>query len=126
MAVSEMGSEEFLRRVRRWMGDSRSAPLKLASRRGNRRQGPRPVGISDREGVPERGARGDGLLDSRLLRGQVTEEDEVTRRAKLLRRARRGDEHALAELRDGLNVRTWKHKGKVLILDGLLVGAKPR
>lgn len=50
---------------------------------------------------------------------------EWARRAKLFERAREGDEDSLAEIRDGLGIRTWIHRDKVLIKDGVLVGAKP-
>lgn len=50
---------------------------------------------------------------------------EWARRAKLLERAKAGDEEALAEARDSLGLRTWIHRGRVLIKDGILKGAKP-
>jgi len=47
-------------------------------------------------------------------------------RAKLFERAKRGDEGALADLRDGhLKLQTLMLGGKWLIRDGVLVGAKP-
>jgi len=47
-------------------------------------------------------------------------------RAKLFERARRGDEEALADLRDGhLKLQTLMLGGKWLIREGVLVGAKP-
>ena len=50
---------------------------------------------------------------------------EWAKRAVLFEKARGGDEQALADLRDGLGLRTWIDRGKVLIKDGVLVGAKP-
>jgi len=50
---------------------------------------------------------------------------EWARRTKLFERAREGHEDSLAEIRDGLGIRTWIRLGKVLIKDGVLVGAKP-
>ena len=47
-------------------------------------------------------------------------------RAKLFERAKRGDEGALADLRDGhLKLQTLMLGGKWLIREGVLVGAKP-
>lgn len=51
---------------------------------------------------------------------------EWARRAKLFERAKAGDEEALAELRDGpLKLQTLMLNGKMLIHEGVLVGAKP-
>lgn len=50
---------------------------------------------------------------------------EWARRAKMLEKAKAGDEDALADARDSLGLRTWIHRGKVLIEDGILRGAKP-
>lgn len=50
---------------------------------------------------------------------------EWARRAVLFEKARGGDEESLAALRDGLGLRTWIDRGKVLIKDGILLGAKP-
>ena len=45
-------------------------------------------------------------------------------RAKLFERGREGHEDSLAEIRDGLGIRTWIHLGKSLIKDGVLVGCR--
>ena len=70
------------------------------------------------------------LTDTRCQSGPlswVSPDDlkEWAYRAKLLERARDGQEDALAALRDGLNLRTLMLGGKWLIRDGVLVGAKP-
>ncbi len=49
---------------------------------------------------------------------------EWARRAKMLEKAKLGDEEALADARDSLGLRTWIHRGRVLIRDGILLGAK--
>ena len=47
-------------------------------------------------------------------------------RAKLFEQAKEGKEDALAELRDGhLRLQTLMLDGKILIKEGVLVGAKP-
>lgn len=50
---------------------------------------------------------------------------EWARRKKLQERALAGNEDALAELRDGMGLRTLMLAGQLLINDGVLVGAKP-
>ena len=52
--------------------------------------------------------------------------NEWARRKRLFERAKRGDEGALADLRDGhLKLQTLMLGGKWLIREGVLVGAKP-
>lgn len=118
----EMATDEMLRRLKDWMGDSRNAQLKLASRRGRRLRPVRPIGIMEREGIPEPRARGDGLLDSRLV--HFTVKDEMAKRAKVLSKAMRGDPVALAFVRDGFRVTNWVHHKRKLIVDSVLVGAR--
>jgi len=49
---------------------------------------------------------------------------ELAERAKVLAKAKKGHEESLAWVRDKLNVRTWKHGKKTLILGGVLVGVR--
>jgi len=105
------------------VGDNRNASLKRSSLRGAKKyQGPRPGGIPAIEGIRQPGTRAMGTMTIPPKDAGV--EDEMTRRRKLLWRARRGDENSLAELRDRMRISTWIHRGKNMILDGVLMTAK--
>ena len=49
---------------------------------------------------------------------------ELAARAKVLAKAKDGHEDSLAWVRDELSLRTWIHRGKVLIEDGVLMGVR--
>ena len=49
---------------------------------------------------------------------------ELAARAVILAKAKEGCEESLARARDELSLRTWIHRGKVLIEDGVLTGAR--
>lgn len=123
----EMGSHEFHQRLKAYLGDDRNASLKASSRRGKRKQrGARPLNLATTEGIPDPTIRQSGLPHHKALRGVFTEEDEMTRRRELRKKALTGDEDALAQFRNGERVRTLMLDGKLLINDGILVGARPR
>ena len=52
------------------------------------------------------------------------QQGELAARADVLAKAKAGNEDALAWLRDHLGLRSWTHRGKVLIEDGILTGAR--
>ncbi len=127
----DTGWVAFYARVSAYMGDSRSEGYKRASASGNQKQrrrkqgGARPAGIRRIVGPRELGPR-DPDLDSRPLEGKFIEADEMSRRRELRKKALEGDEEVLAQWRDGERNRTLVLDGKLLISDGVLVGARLR